>query len=197
MKDIPWSLAVALILIPTCAITQSQMAPSKVVKGSRRWTVSIKKDPTEDTVETSFTLPSNDATARLSIRCTGNWKFGDGHRGIAREFAVITNKYIAPNSWMTIRMDEDEPMHKKSTISTNYKAMFLEDQGGMRSWYENTMHAAFPDELTDFAVFIPQLLAAKRALVKLEIFQSSERVWTFSPAGADADRITKTCGLQQ
>lgn len=195
MRDMLWSLAVALILIPACAIAQGQTAPSKGVNGSRRWAASIKKDPTEDTVETSFTLPSNDGTARLSIRCTSNWKFGDGHRGEAREFAVMTNRYITPSSWMTIRLDEDEPMHKKSTISTNYKAMFLEDQGGMRSWYENTMHAAFPDELTDFAVFIPQLLAAKRALVKLEIFQSSERVWTFDPAGADAGLITKTCGL--
>ncbi len=197
MKQILVSLAVALMLIPTCAVAQDQKAPSKGASSSRRWTVSIKKDPTEDTIETSFSLASIDNAARLAIRCTNNWKFGDGHRGVAREFAVFTNKYIAPDSWMTIRLDEDEPMHKKSTISTDYRAMFLADEGGMRGWYENTMHGTFPDELTDFTIFVPQLLAAKRALVKLEVFQSSEHVWAFSLAGADVGRIMKTCGLQE
>ncbi len=106
------------------------------------WTVSTKKDPTEDTLATSFMLLSNDGSARPSIRCTANYKFGDGHRGVVREFAVITDKYLAPDSWMTIRFDGDEPMHKKSTLSTDYKSMFLDDQGGMRSWYEGTMRKA-------------------------------------------------------
>ncbi len=162
-----------------------------------RWAISTKKDPTEDTLETSFTLPSNDGSARLSIRCTDNYKFGDGHRGVVREFVVVTAKYIAPDSWMTIRFDGDEPMHKEGTISTDYKAMFLADEGGMRNWYEGTMRGKFPDKLADFSDFIPSLLAAKRVLIKLEIFQSAEHVWTFAPAGADVGRIMKTCALQK
>ena len=197
MKKTLVILATAVTLANACAVAQDHRAPPKTTPGDHRWTVTSKKDPTEDTVETSFTLSSDDASARLSIRCTNNWKFGDGHRGVAREFAVATNKYIAPDSWLTIRFDGNEPMHKKSTISTDYKAMFLDDQGGMRHWYEGTMQKAFPDELTDFTDFIPQLLAAKRVLVKMEIFQSSEHVWTFSPAGADVDRTMKICGLEK
>lgn len=171
---------------PMAQISERDRSPAAIQdKGSpdskSRWTVSTKEDPTEDTLETTFSLPSDDGTASLAIRCTEDVKFGDGHGGVSREFYIHTASYIAPDSEMTIRLDDNQPIHNLGYHSTNYKAMFFLDDVMIHS----------------LADFIPRVLAAKRALIKLTIFQSTEHVWAFSPSGADVEQIVRTCKLQQ
>ncbi|MGA2902981.1 MAG: hypothetical protein ABSD98_04065 [Candidatus Korobacteraceae bacterium] len=170
-----------------------QSAPHPHPSGSS-WKVSVTHDRMEDTTKTSFILPSTDRTAYLHFECTSNVLFGDNRRGIGRDLYISTGQFLDPDGYVLIRIDSQEPISTRGVRSTSYKAMFIEDDGHMRDWYKR-VGSKFPDDQVDYTQFIPAIMKAKRLLIRLAIFESTDRTWEFHPSGISLGQLEKVCKI--
>lgn len=166
---------------------------------AQTWQVKSTVDRVEDTTKVSFTLVSTDRTAALHLECTKGVKFGDGRTGIERNFYISTNRFLDHDTTVQIRVDSDPAFTKTGIISSNYKAAFLEDNRidakllAPKYGYESPLvYHHFP-----YNEFLPKMFAAKRLLVKLPIFHSTDRVWEFHPQGIDEKKLESACRISE